>query len=589
MNPLLDGFSALGHHAWAAFGVLAMMIWGCAAVGRILKIVFTDSLSGADYLSLSLAGWVLPAALWAGIYASVVFQFGTMAGRIVAILIIVGSLFVVFKDAKRVSAPALALSLLFLVFLLLRFAFLKKAVMPPYFDSAEHYRIVQFLSETWFAGVAPSAPSAETYYHTGYHWLAAALSHFFQIRISELMLVFGQALLAVLPLPLFFIVKRASGSNAAGLFSVLLAGTGWHMPSHAVNWGKYPALLSLIGVHFVLALGCAPVRRQCKRQQILFYALTGAGVLLSAFIHTRSLLVYAGTLAAVVMAMFWRRFPPTVQRICFGFLVIALAIEIGWARASPALAPLLTAYVREDARMLLLAAALLPFAAAYYASHTFFIAASLVFIMLALFVPVRLPGLGILTLLDRPFVQALAYLPLSIAGGLGFAGASQWIKRLVPRANLPARLTILSLFGLVLVNAGFNQKFYPSECCQFVSRDDLAALTWINASLPAKANILIASESLYVTSFEQDTARAGADGGIWISPLTTRQTVLAWRALDFTQPETHAELCSRSVDYVYAGGMPHSFDRRQFAVRAEWYQPVFSLPAAGVYRVKRCR
>jgi hypothetical protein len=41
-------------------------------------------------------------------------------------------------------------------------------------------------------------------------------------------------------LSLFFITKRETGSNIAALFTSLLAGFGWHMPGHAVNWGEIP-------------------------------------------------------------------------------------------------------------------------------------------------------------------------------------------------------------------------------------------------------------------------------------------------------------------------------------------------------------
>jgi hypothetical protein len=589
MNILLDGLSALDRHVWAVFSITAMMVWGHFVMRKTLEKTFALQWTDAESLSLGAAGWILPVALWAGMYTFVVFLFGAAAGKMVTILVIFGSLFVAFKDVKRISALAFVSILLFLVFILLRLAFLQKAVMPSYFDSAEHYRIIEFFSETWLAGIAPSSRAAGTYYHAGYHWIGAALLHFFHIRVSDFMLVFGQVILAVLPLSLFFIIKQESGSNAAGFFSVLLAGIGWHMPSHAVNWGKYPALLSLVCIHFVLLLGYILVRRKAREKHVAMYLLIGVGVLLSTLIHTRSPLVYASVLAAVLITRLWKLSPPTVQRMGFGLVVFAIAIEIGFVRNNPALAPLPNAYLREDVWMLLFAAILLPFAVKYYADLTFLSAASPALFILALFIPIHLPGLGIQTLLDRPFVQTLAYLPLSIIGGLGFAGLLQWMKRLIPRSNLPAHLTVSSLFVLVLINASFNQKFYPSDCCQFVSRDDLAAITWLDTSLPLDTKILIASETLYVTSFEGDTARAGADGGIWIFPLTSRQTVPAWQALDFTQPEIHAEICRRNLEYVYIGGMPQSFDEAQLASRPEWYRPVFSLPAAGIYQVTGCK
>jgi hypothetical protein len=46
-----------------------------------------------------------------------------------------------------------------------------------------------------------------------------------------------------------------------------------------------------------------------------------------------------------------------------------------------------------------------------------------IFLMLgSLLIPVRVPGYGALTLLDRPFVEMILYLPLAFLGGAGLAG-----------------------------------------------------------------------------------------------------------------------------------------------------------------------
>jgi hypothetical protein len=584
MNLWLDGFSALGNRAWAAFGILLMIVWGQVVIRKTLDKAFKGQLKAAESLSLGMAGWIAPLALWAGWYLAAVFLFGTIAGQIISFLLILSILPPVFtapKTTRQISLPEISLLSFAAISLLLRFAFLQKAVLPSYFDSAEHYRIIKGFLETMQISTA-------NYYHTGYHVLSAAVSQLFQLKISDAMLLFGQVALSVLPLSLFFIVRRETNSDAAGWFACLLAGFGWHMPSHAVNWGKYPALLSLVCVHFVLSLGYLLARTPGKDRRPGMYLLIGAGILLSLLIHTRTLFVYAGATAAALLATQGKRLPVNLRRIGFGLAISILAVEVAAMQADFTLAPLLRGYSQNDAWMLAFVLALTPFAIKYHAGVVFILAASLDLLLAALFIPVNAPGYGMLTLLDRPYAQMLTYLPLSLMGGLGLAGLIQWMRRLFPRPSLRARLTLFSAFGFVVLNASLHHDFYPSDCCQFASRDDLAAITWMDTSLPTHANILIASENLLVTSFQQSGARAPADGGIWITPLIGRPTLPAWQVLDFTQREVHEGLCARRLDYVYVGRMPQSFDAAQLDAQPQWYRRVFALPAASIYEVTGC-
>ncbi len=584
MHIWLDGLSALENHAWAAGSILLTIVWGQVVICKTLDKVFQGQLTAAESLSLSMAGWIVPLALWAGLYLAVLFLFGTIAGQILSFLLIVPLLAFVFtapKKTRQISLPEISLVVFAALSILLRFAFLQKAILPSYFDSAEHYRIIKDVLETMQISTA-------NYYHTGYHVLSAAVSRLFQLKISAGMLLFGQVVLAILPLSLFFIIRREANSDAAGWFACLLAGFGWHMPSHAVNWGKYPALFSLVCVHFVLSLGYLLVRTPRKDRRPAMYLLLGAAMLLSLMIHTRTLFVYAGAAAAFVIARWGKRLPLNLQRIWFGIAISILAVEIAAMQADFTLAPLLRGYAQNDAWLLALVFALTPFAIKYHAGIVFLLAVSLALLLAALFIPVNAPGYGMLTLLDRPYAQMLIYLPLSMMGGLGLAGLLQWMYRFFPRSSLPARLTLFSAFGFVVLHAGLRHDFYPSDCCQFATRDDLAALTWMDATLPPHASVLIASENLLVTSFQKDGARAPADGGVWITPLIGRPTLPAWQALDFTQPEVHEKICALRLEYVYAGGRPQSFDKAQLDAQPQWYRLIFALPAASVYEVTGC-
>lgn len=588
MNIWLDGWDALRHHAWAFFCVLLMILWGRIIMGKILANIFKEQLTDAEYLSLGLAGWILPVAIWAIAYILVVFLFGSLTGRIVSIILLTASLYLSIEKPQRISLPTITLALIALISIILHSAFLQKAILPSYFDSAEHYRIIKYFSETLLAGSLPSTWVGQSYYHAGYHLISAAFVHFFQINISEFMLMFGQIILAILPISLFFIARRATGSDAAAFITCLLAGFGWHMPSHLANWGKYPALLSLVCMVFVLSLGGLLVRGYFKDRRPSIHLLTGAGILLSILIHTRSAMVYTGLLAAVVFMILWTRLPINAQRIVFALAVLGLVFGIGFMQNHGALAPLISGYMERDSWMLLLVLVLIPFSLKHHTEISLFLVLSFVLFILALFIPIELPGLPVLTLLDRPYVQMLVYLPLSLLGGLGLSGLLQWTPRLFPHFNLPASLTVFLVCGFILINASLNRVFYPSDCCQFASRDDLTALTWIGTSLPPDSHILIASSALYVTSLEPAHAQAGSDAGIWIPALTSRPVTLLPFQTQFVQDDVRNQLCLQGVDYIYIGGTPQSFDDSQLSDQPAWYRQVFALPQAQIYQLVGC-
>ncbi|MCQ3935882.1 MAG: hypothetical protein DPW18_02425 [Chloroflexi bacterium] len=587
MNIWLDGFRALGSHAGTLASVLLILAWGQFVIHRALSKIFGKNPASAEYFSLSISGWLLPVGLWAVLLFSVSALFGAAVGRLIAAVLLLLSLFMVVKRMERISiSPPFAALIFFLaVSLVLRSAFLQKAVLPSYFDSAEHYRLIKILLE---AKEVP-ANGQGAYYHIGYHVLILAFVRFFQSNIIEVMLVFGQVILAILPVSLFFIARRETGSDAAALFTVLLAGFGWHMPAHLLDWGKYPALLGLVCVHFVLGLGYAAYRNdRFEFRRLSLYFMLGAGVFTSVLIHTRSLVFFVMLAAALFAVERRKRLPLKFQRLTFACLLAILTVEIGCVWQSPVLQPLVNGYRNSDVWMLALILFLSLFAARFHNDLTFLLLLLPALLFSGLFIPIHIPGYGVQTLLDRPYVQMMMYLPLSILGGLGLSGLTQSLARLKPDWQPPARLTAFLLFGLVLWNASLRHEFYPSDCCQLVTYDDLAAIAWMDKTLPPDANILIASAGLYVTALESPGTRTGVDGGIWIAPLISRSAALAPNGLRLDQPEGHALLCRKNLGYIYVGGMPQSFAADLLDDLPDWYQAVFSLPAAKVYRVAGC-
>jgi hypothetical protein len=577
MNPWLDGVEMLGYYSRVVLCLLLMFVWGMFIVHRFLEKKFNTRLSDLDYLSLTIIGWVFPVMLWACLFVGSVTLFGKTVGVIIAVLVIlVPFAFYPFKF-HRMSLSVLGLLIFFVLYIILKFTFLKNLTLPSYFDSAEHYRLIHYFGE-------PVKGAFPAYYHGGFHIFGAAFVRFFDLSTVDVMLAGGQFLLAILPFSLFFIVRNETNSSAAGVFAIALAGFGWHMPAHLMNWGKYPALLSLVCLSFILNFAYLLHRdRSFKQKKLMPYLLLAVLMLFSVFVHTRTMIVYAMMAVAFLLTVWQARARTKTSNIVILFILL---IQFSILQNDTTLRPLLDGYLKTDRWTLLLFLALIPFAMKQFPHLTFFLLASLSFFLAGLFVPIHFPGFGTLTLLDRPYVQMLMYLPFSILGGLGLAGLTNLLKR---HSKIYAHTVILAAFGIVFAQAVFRYEYYPSDCCQIANRDDLALLAWMERSLPIDAGILIASSRVNVTTFEQTEILAGVDGGIWVTPLTSRQTMLAWDSLDFSSETVYAEICELGLGYVYAGGMPQSFSISQLEQKPEWYQQIFALPHAKLYRVSNCQ
>jgi hypothetical protein len=319
--------------------------------------------------------------------------------------------------------------------------------------------------------------------------------------------------------------------------------------------------------------------------------MLSVGVLISGFFHTRSLVVYFFLFLSLTLFFLWKRLPEFFQRVGFVLVLIILIAELGFTRVDVMLEPLLNTYIHNDLFITGLILFLIIFSAKAFMNITMFSLLLMSLLLAGLFIPVNrlFPAYGNLVLLDRPYVQMLLYLPLSILGGLGLAGLCQYVQKLSCNSKKISQLITALLFGFVIFNAGFKYNLYPSTCCQIIGRDDLAAFAWMDRNLPLDTNILIASTGMYVTSVEQADSQVGVDGGAWINALISRKTISMSGTLEFNKPEIKDEVCNKNSSYIYVGGETLSFNNTLLAERPVWYQVVLSLPGTKVYKVIGCK
>ena len=485
----------------------------------------------------------------------------------------------------------LSLSLFFFATLLLRLAYLQDIYLPPYFDSVEHFRIIKEIVEGWRDSTFwDSLPSiVPIYYHLGYHLLVSLLTLILGADIPNMMLVFGQVVLAFIPIPVFLLLWQRTKKIPPALFAALLAGFGWYMPAFAVNWGKYPALLGILFFEILLLH-----LQQKKKKNAFTKALLTLGIFTTAIIHTRVLILILIAYASWVFAKRLRNFPSHNQKSILRILLFSIFIYAFLSHQDPLLKLTLEPYLTKTSLFILV---LSPFALKKYRRETYFSLFFILFLLVTLFIPTGgiLPQFPNQTLLDRPFVEMTLFFPLALLSGFGLAGLQQALQdkpRTPPRLRRKLRVAVDIISLIIISYFGFytfkSYDFYPSDCCDFVGYDDTLAFDWINKNLPPDAQIIIAGNPLNVIPNTTSSDLVASDAGIWITPLTGKEKVMLSYRLDFSSPEIHEQLCIKEIDYIYLGNTNQSFNHSKLDEKPEWYKKTLVLPSASIYQLITC-
>ncbi len=601
MNVLFDIFSVLKEHWQLLAGMVLMIICSQLLISSALRMIFRDRLAPEDYFALSAAGWMLPLSLASVLWLAFGPFLPVQAGALLFIVLTAILALMLFFRVRKETVPASKAILwtLFLLFgasIFLRLAFVSKVILPLYFDSAQHYFITNALIRSLAAHQSPllSLP-AGMYYHTGFHFMTAWMASILQADILDVILILGQVIVAALPLSMFSIIKQETQSSVAAVFTVLLAAFGWYMPAYAVNWGKYPALTSLPLITFVMSLAYLLLRYRdglSRRQSMGLSAILVLGIIITVLFHSRALVVLVILALAWVIATGWQRLTLLLRGIAFFAALISIGLIIMFVRTKDVFGLLFDPYWEKGAVVTTVVLFLAIFAQWRYPRLAF--ASILVILLLfgGLLVPVNVPGYGNLTLLDRPFVEMILYLPLSLLGGAGLAGLEKSLRDLTTlwqaKRFLPVQ-ALSSLFTvLLLANAFAHYNIYPADCCSIVGRDDLVAIDWMDKNLPPDARIAISSTELHVLDTSAPQGAAGGDAGTWIKPLTDRMTIALPYQSDFSQQAIFDTLCQWGTGYLFVGEAGASFNNGLLAAYPDRYRILLSMPRTKVYQLTGC-
>ena len=601
VSAITDGLTVAAMEGVLLIGILVLAAVGQFFLHSIFRRIFGNQFTAGEYFSLSLGGWLLPASLISYVwYVSATLVSLQSAVPITGTAVVLAGVILFLRrpkgtaEAARPILPALVLTTG--LFIVLRLAYVSRAVLPMYFDSAQHYRyIAEMLS-----GLQESSPgvsSLVSYYHLGFHFLAAFTAFTTRAEITDTMLILGQVILAVMSLPLFFLVRHVTRSNSAGSFAVALAAFGWYMPAHAVDWGKYPALAGLSMLPFILSLTYLWRRYKNSLSRPYLWTLNAVllgSIVVSVFLHSRTLVLLAILALTWALQSVWQGLSgrPRLSIVCAAILVVLT--EIIFIQRQGLLGPLFDPYGLKAAAISLSVFLLSIIAYPAYPGLVFSCLVSGILLLASLFIPVTnvIPGFANTTLLDRPFVEMVLYLPLALLGGFGLAGLEQKLENIKwvwgKNEFAPGKFAGVFFILLVVVNAWIKYDLYPSDCCDIVSEDDLAAIQWLAENLPEDAHILVASTDLRVLPTDEPQGSAGGDAGTWITPLIHRRSTFMPYDTDFSQRQILEDLCRMQVDYVYAGGTGWGFDTSGLGVHPDGYQLVFEKPKASVFQVTGC-
>jgi hypothetical protein len=545
-NLFINSSTVLSQNWELILAVLALVFWGTVLIFAVLKKTTKQSFTDMELMTLALGGWPAPALLISLFMLLFRIFIPDEILFIVVITFVIVSAGVAIRAVWRhVSVDLILIPIIFFIFIFIRLGFVADVILPSYFDSAEHYRIIQFFLDRhmW---------PTTSYYHVGYHVIAAALVLITHAGIGQVMLVFGQIVLAAIPFPVYFFIHRVTGSRAAAFFGVVLAAFGWFMPAHAINWGKYPALLSLLLIQFTLGMAVMKNRWMLA----LFF-------LVSILVHTRAIILFA------MIGVIWNLSGRILNKriMLFALIGTMLGMAALLIDRDQAIAPTVEPY---RIWVTLLVGLLAVSVSRSYPRLILFSTLAMLGILGMSFVPVS----SLYTLLDRPLVEMILFLPLAFLGGLGVA-------------RLP-KFAVMLLAVFIIFHALTTYNFSPSDCCQLANRDDAAALDWIDRQLPADALIAIASADLNIDTYSAPMQGTGTDAGIWVAPLTGRAVFSLPYFTDFIAQETHDTLCRNHVTHIYIGARLQSFSSDPVKENPEWYQTVFQLPNARIAQVQGC-
>ncbi len=568
MSIFLDGISIFFEFSKAIiFFFVAVFGWGLFFVGRSRDIEISRRnrylLSfGIGSAALGIVSYVLVILTY---FYPFILRLGSFLILFFAFLVILREIWLEKNKFVYDSSVFFLVSVLFFL-LMIRLVFLKYIILPPYSDSPIHYQIV-------YGFIHPDKNNFfrfslgnifNDYYHFGFHSISAWLVAISGIKIGDTISLLGQIFLVIASFSILFLTYILSKDTKGAVFAGLLSATAWQMPIFSVNWGKFPALSALAIFPSILAFYVLYLSKGIKSKTNFFLAFVLFGGI--AILHTRIIIPVALAGGCYVLS---KKIVDSelgiMKSIGYSFLfIISLRVL---------LLPL--TYFYSELFILIIMLFFLPFAFQTYSR----LAVGIFLFVFGLWFIWILPTLlhsNFRELLNKEFIEMILYIPLSLIGGIGFAGVAKKITLFrFAKWGIGSFLVVFAVFSFSRQNL-----IYPDECCNYFRRNDQYAFDFIEKKSSSKTLVLISADS---------ASNQGSDAGIWLFPLIAQPTNRLpyntnWDSMD--NIEKICQLASEDV-YIYVGGQRYSFDRDTLDAQ-DWYKLVFKAEETLIYQVDNC-
>ena len=484
----------------------------------------------------------------------------------------------------------LLLLIILLCGLAVRLLAVQDVSFPPWVDSSRHALITAVMAANGqtITNYAPFLPVDRFPYHFGFHTLSASLSLMSGWPLPRLLLYFGQLLNALVPLALYSAVWLFIRRRGVAMFAAFLVALPFFFPAYYATWGRFTQLTAVFLLPVLLALTWRMVRGfDGWRRMWWMVALLVAGLFLTHFrvflyylpfaflawlIHlgrsTRWLAAAAGLalLLAGPRLMQLLLDSNTTQRVGqtipdYNNFPMSY-VETGWERAFITIAAvgivlLLVALIRRRPW------ALLPLALVLWVTALFLILFADRF---------GLPGTSLVNLNS---MYIILFVPLAIFLALILDPLWQWLRRQHWLLQLAGYLIFGLLLGALSLFGMDQQIGILNSQTILAKNEDLAALKWADANLPAEAMVAVNSWRWLGETW------AGADGGAWLVPLTGRKSSTppidhiynpdlfryvrefnqeASAVSDWSDPGQAAWLRAQGITHIYVGKKGGFFD-----------------------------
>lgn len=445
-------------------------------------------------------------------------------------------------------------SLIFLLSLVMRFAYLDELIFPPFSDSAEHFNKVSLLLKLGY--VKPlSLANFFPVYHWGFHGITAWIDTLSQNFDPITMAVVAHFFLALLPVAVYFMLLAFMEEDIyAAIFGALLAGFGWVMPAFSIHYGKYPALVAMSLLPLLLGVFNQSVRaeRPQPRAWWIYIAIISMCLI---WVHSRLVFVLTFFYLTYFLSNYIRlKMSEKAYDLSAFFLILVIVFLILFLNYSNPSKITFLYYLKLFRFATILVVILLPFA---LIKNTTLAYQWGLIIVLSIFAVTTSAPLWIyryrVTLFDQFFFDLFFFMPLTVFGALGING----VLNLFPKMVFLKKTVFLSVILIVITNGIMIQPWEPVSNTNYVSDDDIQAFSWITETTPPDAVFIIAAKARSVHYLQP------SDSGVWINILTGRDVIKKTFQIDWDSGGLSHDLCVQSAPkpvYIYVGHVDSSFN-----------------------------